>query len=196
MSAWGPELLSGLIGGLIVFGLTTWRDWRKTRKLIKRKRNGLLRLIDIEVYQNIDRLEMIKKNPDIGEQYRAYSELHTAHWDENRGRLAQLLSTDYIGVLVRYYGLLDRIGVNLGDEGKRTPRRVARNKNMKEKVAVRDASRKTLISVLAREALKYGEEVRRRAAGYIKETPDYFELYKNQEQETEPSQEEKANKTR
>jgi hypothetical protein len=177
IGAWGPELLSGAVGGLLVFGLTTYRDWRKARKLTKRERIGFLRLVDIEVYLNMGKLKMIRDSPDVGEQYRAYRELHTGHWEESRTQLIQLLPTDYSGVLAKYYGLLHEIGVHADDEGKKPSRSVARRRDVKVKVAIRDAKRETLLSVLAREALEYGKDIRQRAAVYIGETPDYFDLY-------------------
>lgn len=189
VSAWGIELntlLAGLIGALSVFMLTTYRDWRREGRSIKRERNGLLRLTDMEIYQNVDKLEMMKDSPDIGQRYRAYSELHTSQWEESKSRLAQLLPTDHLGVLVRYYGLLDKIGAHVGDEGTPSPRYVTRKPKVKKARTVARAERENLLSVLSREGLEIGGKARELGSKYIGELEDYFDLYDDdQDEETE-----------
>lgn len=171
------SLFSGLVGALIVFFLTTWQDRRKADKISNLERNALLRLLDIEIYQNIDKLEMIQKNPDIGQQYRAYFELHTSHWGESRTRLAQLLTTNHIGLLVRYYGLLHRIGVHVNDEPPKLPKRKASKSDIKEKRIKVQIKREDLLSVLARDALEAGNEARHKGTAHIGKLLDYFGFY-------------------
>lgn len=180
--AWGPTVLGwggfgALLGAAVTFVATTVRDRRIRNELEARERAGLLRLIDTEVYVNTGKLRMIRDDPDIGEQYRAYSELHTSHWDESRGRLVQLLPKDHTSLLARYYAMLHGIGVNAGDEGRKLTRKEGRDNQVQKQIARRNAQRAKLLSVQARDALGYGEDVREKGREYIGDTPDYFELY-------------------
>jgi hypothetical protein len=185
-------VLSGGFVTLLVFLLKTRsdnqkeretreREHQKERETRERERIGLLRVIDIEVYLNKKKLTMLRESPDIGEQYRAFNEPHTAHWDDSRARLAQLLPADHFRVMSEYYGLLHEIAVNAGDEGKPLSQKEKKDRDTRESIAVRDAERKNLLVVLAREALQRDENIRQRAKLYIGDTPDYFGLYKNDE---------------
>lgn len=177
------SLFSGVVGAVLVFVLTTVRDKRRMRELTNSERNALLRLIDIEVYQNIEKLDMIRTDPDIGQQYRAFSELHTEHWSETRIRLTQLLDSDDIQTIVRYYGLIHRIGVNLNDKGVKPPRKVARDTKVKKAEATREVEHENLLSVYAREALSYSEKIRYIGSKYIGAPIDYYDLYKEEDVE-------------
>ncbi len=124
---------------------------------------------------------MIRDSPHIGEQYRAYTELHTSHWEQARVRLVQLLPIEHSGLLARYYGLLHGIGVNVGDEGRPLTRREGRNRNVQKHVANQTVKREQLLSVQARDALEYGEQVREKGKAYIGDTSDYFKLYQEED---------------
>lgn len=147
------------------------------------ERYALLRLIDIEVYQNIGKLDMIRTDPDIGQQYKAYSELHTEHWSETRVRLTQLLDAQEIETIVRYYGLIHEIGVNVNDEGIKPPRKVARKPEVRKAAARKEAKHDNLLSVYARDALSYGNKVRYIGSKYIGNPIDYYDLYSEEDSE-------------
>ncbi len=145
----------------------------------------MCRLIDMEIYQNKHKLLMIRDNPDLGQLYDSYSQLHTETWYESKSRLAQLLPPNHLEILVKYYGLIQRLGVSLHDEpfklSKGVTRRDKRNPKVKQAIAnaqTNTSARKdTLLSVYARDALEYGDEARQAGVRYIGEAPDYFNLY-------------------
>ncbi len=176
-------MVNGGLAALLVYWLTARRERRKAEEAKEIERHGLLELLDLEIYQNVHKLRMIRDNPDIGEQYRAYAELHTQIWDESKVRLVQMLSAEHRDALFRYYGLLQRLGVTLGDKGNRQPRRVERKPIVRQKKAVADANRENLLSVYARNALKHGDRAKQIGGEYIGPPPDYYELYKDEAEE-------------
>lgn len=183
-------LFSGLAGALLVFFLTSVRSWAAERSQRKRELKGLLKLIDMEIYQNRYKLEIIKSNPDVGQSYSTYSQLHLETWDSSKARLAQLLDSEHLETLNRHYGLLQRLTVILPDNPFNPSRGLSRGAKRNSKVkraigqATEDATpkRETLLSVYARDALKYGDDARQYAKAHIGPPPDYFELY-TEEQE-------------
>jgi hypothetical protein len=181
-------LFGGIVSGLLVFVLTTRRDKQFAAHREDQERKGLCRLIDMEIYQNKYKLLMIKNSPDLGQLYDSYSRLHAETWYESKVRLVQLLSSDHIEVLVKYYGLIQRLGVSLHDEPFKPTQPLTRKDKRNPKVrqaltkAETDSSEKknVLLSVYAREALKYGDDARQRGEQYIGEVSDYFELYEEE----------------
>lgn len=177
------SLVNGGLAALLVYWLTTRRDRRKAQEATEAERNGLLELLDLELYQNVDKLQMIRDNPDVGEQYRLYAELHTQIWDESKVRLVQMLPTEHRATLFRYYGLLQRLGVTIGDKGTPKSRRVERKPLVRQRKAVANARRENLLSVYAREALEYGDKAREMGGEYIGSLPDYYALYEGEAEE-------------
>jgi hypothetical protein len=184
-------LLSWVGGGgiaLLLYWLTNRRDKQNAREREDEERRSLWRLVDMEIYQNIDKLQMIKESPDLGQLYDSYSLLHVETWFESKARLAQLLPPERIEVLVKYYGLIQRLGVSIHDEPFKLDVPLSRKERRKPKVrqalakAETDTSAKknTLLSVYARDALKYGDEIRQFGTEYIGEVPDYFRLYEEE----------------
>jgi hypothetical protein len=183
------DLLLSLVGGggiaMLLFWLTNRRDKQNAREQREEERKGLWRLIDMEIYQNRFKLSMIRDSPDVGLLYDSYAELHIESWYESKSRLAQLLPPEHIEVLVKYYGMIQRLGVSLHDEAFNPPkyltRRDRRNKNVQRAIAkgIADAIPKkdNLLSVYARDALVYGDEARQFGTTYIGQVPDYFWLY-------------------
>lgn len=110
------SLFSGVVGALLVFWLGTRRDKQNAKDREDGERKALWRLVDMEIYQNRYKLEMIEDSPDLGQLYDSYSQLHIETWRESKARLAQLLPPERIEVLVKYYGLIQRLGVSLHDE--------------------------------------------------------------------------------
>ncbi len=109
-------------------------------------------------------------------------------WRESKARLAQLLPQERIEVLVRYYGLIERLGVSLQDEPFKPPngltRRERRDKGVQraiEQGTVNAIPKKdNALSVYARDALKFGDEARQFGIEYIGAVSDYFLLYEEE----------------
>ena len=178
-------LSSGVLGALLVFLLTTHRDKQSAVEQKNEERKALWRLVDMEIYQNKYKLEIIRDSPNLGQLYDSYSQLHIETWRESKARLAQLLPPERIEVLVKYYGLIQRLGVSLHDESFRPDAPLSRKdrRNPKVQQAISDAKAKTtekkdtLLSVYARDALNYGDEARQFGVEYMGGVPDYFRLY-------------------
>jgi hypothetical protein len=179
------SLFSGVVGALIVFYLGTHRDKQNAQEREDAERKALWRLVDMEIYQNRHKLLMIRDSPNLGQLYGSYSQLHTENWSESKARLAQLLPPERIEVLVKYYGLIQRLGISLHDESfkpdRPLTRRDKRNPKVRQALAKAEtntsANKDTLLSVYARDALQYGDEARQFSKVYIGEVPDYFLLY-------------------
>ncbi len=189
------DLLISLVGGggiaLLLFWLTHRRDKQNAREREDEERKGLWRLVDMEIYQNKYKLEMIEESPNLGQLYDSYSQLHIETWRESKARLAQLLPPKHIEILVKYYGLIERLGVSLHDESfvpdkSLTTRKHRRNQKVQEAItnAKTETSTKkdTLLAVYARDALKYGDEARQYGTEYMGKVSDYFRLYEETEE--------------
>jgi hypothetical protein len=119
--------------------------------------------------------------------------LHTENWSESKARLAQLLSPERIEVLVKYYGLIQRLGISLHDESfvpdRALTRKDRRKPNVKQALANAETDtavkKNSLLSVYARDALKYGDEARQFSMTYIGDVPDYFLLYSGEATEVD-----------
>jgi hypothetical protein len=187
------SLCSGVVGALLVFYLGTRRDKRDAREREDAERRTLWRLVDMEIYQNRHKLLMIRDSPDLGQLYDSYSQLHTENWSESKARLAQLLSPERIEVLVKYYGLIQRLGISLHDESfvpdRALTRKDRRKPNVKQALANAETDtgvkKNSLLSVYARDALKYGDEARQFSMTYIGDVPDYFLLYSGEATEVD-----------
>ena len=187
------DLLISLLGGggiaLLLFWLTNRRDKQNAREREDEERKGLWRLVDMEIYQNKYKLEMIGDSPNLGQLYDSYSQLHIETWRESKARLAQLLPPEHIEVLVKYYGLIERLGVSLHDESFKPDAPLSRKDRRSPKVrqalsnakAETTEKKDTLLSVYARNALNYGDEARQFGIEYMGEVPDYFRLYGEEE---------------
>lgn len=179
------SLFSGVVGALLVFYLGTRKDRQNAAEQKDEERKALWRLVDMEIYQNKYKLEAIRDSPDLGQLYDSYSQLHTETWRESKARLAQLLPPERIEVLVKYYGLIQRLGASLHDEAFKpdTPLSRKDRRNPKVQQAISNAraetteKKDTLLSVYARDALNYGDEARQFGTEYMGEVPDYFRLY-------------------
>jgi hypothetical protein len=182
------SLFSGVVGALLVFWLGTHREMQNARERRDEERKALWRLVDMEIYQNRYKLEIIRESPNLGQLYDSYSQLHIETWQESKARLAQLLSPERIEVLVKYYGLIQRLGVSLHDEPFKPDRPLTRRdkRNPKFRQSLTDAEtsasgkKNTLLAVYARDVLKYGDEARQFGGEYIGEVPDYFRLYEEE----------------
>lgn len=183
-------LSSGVLGALLVFLLTTHKDKQNEAERRDEERKALWRLVDMEIYQNKYKLEIIRDSPNLGQLYDSYSQLHIETWRESKVRLAQLLPPERIEVLVKYYGLIQRLGVSLHDESFKpdTPLSRKDRRNPKVRQAISNAKaettekKDTLLSVYARDALNYGDEARQFGIEYMGEVPDYFRLYEEEEE--------------
>lgn len=187
------DLLLSLVGGggiaLLLFWLTNRRDKQNQSKRENNERTGLWRLVDMEIYQNRFKLLMIRDSPDVGQLYDSYAELHTQSWNERKTRPAQLLPPAHIEALVRYYGIIQTLGVSLHDEPFKPPSYVSnrdkRNKTFRRAIEKATADvipkKDTLLSVYARDAVTYGDDARQFGAEYIGGSPDYFLLYEGKD---------------
>jgi hypothetical protein len=90
-------LVGAVVGGIVGAWANSWYRDKEARKLREQEREGLLRLIHAEIRSNDDVLESGKTYRDIA------SNLRTDVWDESKIKLAQLLPSDHIDLLNRYY---------------------------------------------------------------------------------------------
>ncbi len=102
-------LLAGSIGALGVFVLTTLRDWIRGWRLRKREREGLLRLVSIEIelhqteyssYQERRPRDYVD-DPELRDSPGRL--LRVSAWEQGRTRIAQLLPADRFSDLALYY---------------------------------------------------------------------------------------------
>jgi len=143
----------------------------------------------MEIYQNRFKLLMIRDSPDVGQLYDSYAELHNQSWNESKTRLAQLLPPEHIEALVRYYGIIQTLGVSLHDEAFKPPSHLS-NRDLRNKTVQRAIKKATtdvlpkkdnLLSIYARDAVVYGDNARQLGAEYIGKVPDYFLLYEGED---------------
>ena len=134
------SLLSGGIGGVLVLLLSIAYSGWEAKKAEDREREGLLRMIDAEVYENDRLLKDMIAEPHIADKYPSRAALNTAVWDDSRIRLSQLLATDqaHIVHLTRHYAVVGRIRALLGDpdapiSARNKRERQARTANIREK---------------------------------------------------------------
>jgi len=184
-------LLEGALGGAGVLLLSVFYGRIETARNRRREREGLLRIIDAEVYENNRLLRVIRENPDLA-KYPSLFALSTDAWDQCRTRLSELLSKDqdHVFVLVRHYALVVRIRALLEDPDALAAglsRKERRGRTVRERVADAEGERHNLLSTLANRALSDGEEVRRKGERYIGALPDYYAVDEGQSA-TEPTE--------
>lgn len=167
------------VGALIVFWLRVKREDKQVQEDSDKELKSLIRLVNIDVYLNINKLEVINENPEISEELRAFSELYKTNWVAARSRLTQLLSFEELSKFAAYYGSIYEIEANSGDEAV-SPEEVE-NSKVSEKRQIMRSSRLQLLSAHANSALKDGEEIRRISASYLGVSPSHFDLHPNSE---------------
>jgi hypothetical protein len=85
----------------------SWYRGREDKRQRKRELYGLLRLIDSEVKYNIIVIEGFSGDKDATAINKdAIESLRTDTWDKVQDKLAQLLQTDDLTDLIRYYGIV------------------------------------------------------------------------------------------
>jgi hypothetical protein len=97
------EVVQWIPGAAIVVAAVAYffREFEAARSR-KRERKGLLRLLAVEIEYNKDILEAFKNSQSHPENYPQV--LHTRAWEENRGRIAQLLKRgEDFGCLADYF---------------------------------------------------------------------------------------------
>ncbi len=170
-------LLAATVSALIgAYANGQYRDWQD-KKARDREREGLLRIIDAELYENIRLLRGIAKSADLA-KYPSQSHVSTDAWNQSRARLGEFLSKDqhHIFALNRHYALVVRIRATLKDpEALKNSlnRRERRNRGMQDAVAGANERGENLLSVLANRALTAGERARNKAVKYTEPLPDY-----------------------
>ncbi len=133
-------ILSTFVGAIIGAWANSWYRNREAKKAEDREREGLLRIIDAEVYENNRLLKDMIAEPHIADKYPSRTALNTAVWDDSRTKLSQLLATDqeHIVHLTRHYAVVGRIRAPLGDpdapiSARNKRERQARTANIREK---------------------------------------------------------------
>ena len=93
---WIPVAAIG--AAAVAYSFREFEAWRSRKRELK----GLLRLLAVEIEYNEDILEAFKNSQsDPGEHPQV---LHTRAWEENRGRIAQLLKrSEDFGCLADYF---------------------------------------------------------------------------------------------
>ncbi len=109
MSATVGVLLSGLAGALSVFFLGVVREWRREDQ----ERRGMLRLLLAEIEHNAEVIRTIAdRRGDRTMDWVSSPDLplmKAATWHEVRGRAAELLPVELMGVLNDYYSPLETL---------------------------------------------------------------------------------------
>lgn len=99
-------LLGGSVGGVVGGFAGAYANGRVRRKEEEeardRERDGLLRLIDAEVYFNESQLRQFAENPVFLHTAKV-SSLRTTYWDSANARLAQLLAEEHFKAASAYY---------------------------------------------------------------------------------------------
>jgi hypothetical protein len=80
-------LLAAIVSTLIGAYANGWYRDRQDKKAREREREGLLRIIDPELYENIRLLRGIEKNADLA-KYPSQSHVSTDAWNQSRARVA------------------------------------------------------------------------------------------------------------
>lgn len=181
------ELLSGAVGALGVALLTIFYDRVRAWLDRRRERKALLRIIDSEVYENMAVLEGMIDYPELADQYPSRAAVVTDAWDQAQGRLAQLLPSDHITLLVRHYASVRRIRAVLEDPERPTAQR--KGKDMRVRLENVKKKRLVLLSSLANSACEDGEAIRQKGKKYIKTLPDYFPKPEDTEDQAEDNDE-------
>ena len=181
------ELLSGAAGAVVVALLTIFYDRVRAWLDRRQERKALLRILDSEIYENNAVLEGMIEYPGLADQYPSRATLITDAWDQAQGRLAQLLPSAHITLLVRHYATVRRIRVVLKDP--ETPTSTRKGKDMRVKLEGVKKKRLVLLSALANSAHEDGEAVRQKGKKYIKTLPDYFPKSESTEDQAEDNDE-------
>ncbi len=146
-------LFGGFLGGLLVALINIVYTNRQARKSLERERDGLLQLIDGEIYRNLYLLlKFVKGGSDLAVFITFPPK--TEVWDSSRTRLAQLLDTESLTELVGYYQQVEWILIN------------AKNTSLPEDTRISYAKS------VASDPLSWGERARRTARQY-REDPDF-----------------------
>ena len=177
--------LAGAVVGANIgaFANGLYRDWQD-RKAQRRERDGLLRIIDSEVYENNAVLEGMIDYPGLADQYPSRAAVVTDAWDQAQGRMAQLLPSDHFTLLVRHYASVRRIRVVLKDPEAPTSKR--KGKDMRVKLENVKKKRLVALSALANSAYQDGEAIRQKGKKYIKTLPEYYPEPEDTEDQAEP----------
>ena len=106
-------LLVGAIGALVVFSLTTLRDWIMESRRQSNELEGLMRLVYVEImlHKSLGLEEHLSRDPD---EYVIDSGLVEAPgrplrqdvWEQVRSRISQLLPADRFANLVEYHSTI------------------------------------------------------------------------------------------
>jgi hypothetical protein len=174
-----PIIVAALIGA---YANGLYRD-HQDKQAREREGEGLLRIIDAELYENNRLLRNIKESADIA-KYPSQSHLSTDAWDQSRARLGQFLSRDagHIFTLNRHYTLVTRIRATLQDPAElqksldsasRKRRRTKEYKDLQEQVGRAEVAGESKLSSLANQALSAGEEARQKGGEYTGALPRY-----------------------
>jgi len=164
-------LVAAIVGAIIGAYANGWYRDRQDKKAREREREGLLRIIDAELYENIRLLRGIAKNADLA-KYPSQSHMSTDAWNQSRARLGEFLSEDrdHIFALNRHYTLVVRIRATLEDPEPlkdSLSRKERRNRSVQDEVTRADERGKNLLSILANRALVAGEKARNKGGKYI-----------------------------
>jgi hypothetical protein len=170
-------LVAAIVSALLGAYANGWYRDRQDKKAREREREGLLRIIDAELYENIRLLREIAKNADLA-KYPSQSHVSVDAWNQSRARLAESLSEnqDHIFAFNRHYALVVRIRATLEDPEalkNSLSRKERRNLGVQDAVSRADERGKNLLSILANRALTAGENARSKGEKYIGPLPDY-----------------------
>ena len=115
-------LLAGLIGALVVFGLTTLRDWIVESRRRSKELEGLLRLVYVEImmHRSLGLEEHLSRDPDEYGNNPGLIEapgrpIRQDAWKQVRLRIGQLLPADRFANLVEYYSTVQWFNELLDD---------------------------------------------------------------------------------
>jgi hypothetical protein len=111
-------LIGAVVGGVVGAWANSWYRGRETKKAEDRERLALLRLIDLEIFDNNKLLD----DEDAVSLFDvlAMGRLRTESWDGSAARLTQLLPPLTVHALAAYYSLI--VDIQAATESPATPR--------------------------------------------------------------------------
>jgi hypothetical protein len=168
------DLILIVISAIFGASLNSWYRDQEAKKAQEQERDSLLRLIDVEVYENMAVLKDMRTDLAISDKYPSRAALSTDAWDQSRARLARLRAgdRDHIFDLVRHYASVRRIGRILADPD--APISAKSKQERRSRTADIRTQRLRLLAKLANLAYLDGEAIRERGKRYIGDLPDYF----------------------
>lgn len=166
--------LSGAFGAFVGASWNSRIRKKEVREAEKREREGLLRLVDSEIYENMRLLEGIITDPHVADKYPSQSALSTVVWDGSRITLSELLSMDqdHIFHLTRHYLMVQRIRAAIGNPD--APITAKTKREQQTRTAKNRENRLKLLSRLANLGYLDGQEVRSKGEKFIGALPDYY----------------------